>query len=277
MLVLERNARRSVAPIDSYFLEIDEATLLNNEEERDLAWRIQEGDKVAREQMIKANLRLVVSIARRCLGRGLCLADLIQEGNLGLVHAAERFDPCEGTRFSTYAKFWIQEALNKAVQKSSGPVRVPGYANHLMNEWRNATVILRDELGRNPTDREVANRLQLSERQLTIVLKAQRIHRNDTRDDYDAFRSLTSAIVDSRTPAPDAHMSADDEARQVIELLNQLPQREATILRLRFGLNGNAPATLFEIGHQLDLTRERVRQLEKSAIVKLRELIESAA
>ncbi len=183
MLLLDQSARRNVPPIASYFQEIDDTPLLRQEDEHELAQRVQEGDVEARDHMVKANLRLVVAIARRFVGRGMCLADLIQEGNLGLVHAVERFDPAQNTRFSTYAKYWIHQSFGVSLEKAAGPVRVPGYVNDLMTTWRRAAIDLHDELGRNPTDEEIADRLHLSNRQLAIVQKAQRIHNGVLRPD----------------------------------------------------------------------------------------------
>ena len=180
MLFLDDVARR-VAPTDAYFQEINETPLLRPEEECELAWRVQEGDVEARDRMVKANLRLVVAIARRFAGRGMCMADLIQEGNLGLVHAVERFDPSLNNRFSTYAKYWINEAMGDALEKTTSPIRLSAYANKLMADWRKAAGELHDELGRHATDEEIAGRLQMSKRQLDIVQKAQRIHHGVAR------------------------------------------------------------------------------------------------
>jgi RNA polymerase primary sigma factor len=278
MMLLEQKTRRNAPLMATYFEEINEASLLNADDERDLAERIQEGDMEARDEMIKANLRFVVSIARRFVGRGLCLSDLIQEGNLGLVHAVERFELCHNTRFSTYAKFWIQEAVGRAVENLSLPIRVPAHANELMLKWRKAAIQLRDETGVVPTDEQIAAKLNLSRRQLALVQKAERIHRNvSTSNTHDDLAASGKALSDSRTPAPDSDMMASEEMRQVLAFLDKLSLREATILRLRFGLNEPAPLTLVEIGRRFDLTRERVRQIEKDALNRLRKYMEEAA
>ncbi len=272
MLQLDQTARRSVSPLAMYFQEIDESALLTAEDEQELAWRVQQGDGEARDQMVKANLRLVVSLARQFAGRGHCLTDLIQEGNLGLVHAVERFDPSQHTRFSTYAKYWIQEALRKALEKMAGPVRVPGYANDLMANWRAASSELHSDLGRRPRDEEVAARLHLSPRRLAIVQKAQRIHNFvSQQESQDERRLAVNFLVDSPSTSPDARMTANDEMGHVLKLLQKLPGREATVLRMRFGLDGNEPMNLQEIGDHLNLTRERVRQLEKKGLAALRD------
>jgi RNA polymerase primary sigma factor len=278
-MILQDQATRRRAPLmATYFEEINEASLLNSDDERDLAERIQEGDMEARDEMIKANLRLVVSIARRFAGRGLCLSDLIQEGNLGLVHAVERFDPCRNTRFSTYAKYWIEDSMSRAMESLSGPIRVPAHANDLMSKWRKAANQLREETGAIPTDDQIAARLKLSRRQVAIVQKAERIHRNVSNPNtHDDLAAAGKALSDSRTPAPDSNMTANEEMRQVLAFLDKLPDREATILRLRFGLAGSAPLTLLEIGRRFDLTRERVRQLERDALGRLRELMDESA
>jgi RNA polymerase primary sigma factor len=262
------------SPMTSYFQEINETTLLNQEDERELARRVQEGDTEARDRMVKANLRLVVAIARRFAGRGMCLSDLIQEGNLGLVHAVERFDPAQNTRFSTYAKFWIEEGLGRALEKMTGPVRVPAYANELLANWRRAANDLHKKWGRHPTDEEIADRLKLAPRQLAIVQKAQRIHNNVAHlCSQDERGTAANELVDSRCQAPDAGLAADDELRHVLASLEKLPPRDVSILRLRYGLGGKDPMTLAEIGQQLDLTRERVRQLEHEALAKLRDFL----
>ena len=206
----------------------------------------------------------------------MCLADLIQEGNLGLVHAVERFDPEQNTRFSTYAKYWIQQALNKALKSTATPVHVPTYAKRSDRGLARKTVNqLRDELDRAPTDEEVAGRLQLSRRQLAIVQKARRIYSTDSHAGFqDKSDCITETLVDSRSPAPDACMSADEELQQVIKLMDRLPEREAKVLRLRYGLSGKSPLTLLEIGQQLNLTRERVRQIEKESLARLRDYME---
>jgi RNA polymerase primary sigma factor len=278
MVLLEQKTRRNAPLMATYFEEINETSLLNSDEERDLAQRVQEGDMEARDEMIRANLRLVVSIARRFVGRGLCLPDLIQEGNLGLVHAVERFEPERNTRFSTYAKYWIDEAVSRAVENQSGPIRVPVHANGLMSKWRKTANQLREESGAAPTDDQVAVRLNLSRRQLAIVQKAERIHRNvSTPNTHDDLAASGKALSDSRTPAPDSDMMANEEMQQVLAFLDRLPVREATILRLRFGLDEPAPLTLLEVGHRFDLTRERVRQIEKEALDRLRKFMDEAA
>jgi RNA polymerase primary sigma factor len=275
MLLLDQAAQRNGPPIASYFLEIGETQLLSQEDEQDLARRVQEGDVEARDEMVKANLRLVVAIARRFVGRGLGLSDLIQEGNLGLVHAVERFDPAQNTRFSTYAKFWIKEAIGEGLEKTAGPVRLSGYANGLMSNWRKAANELHNAMGRNPTDEEIGARLQLTKRQIAIVQKAQRIQQGASHvAPQDGIGAAADTLVDSRCSQPGAGLTADDEMRHVLELVDKLPHRAATVLRLRYGLSEKEPMTLHEIGQQLALTRERVRQIEKHALARLRDLIE---
>lgn len=277
MLVLNQASRGNVPPMASYFQDINESPLLTMDDEHDLAWRVEDGDAEARDQMVKSNLRLVVSIARGYVGRGLCLSDLIQEGNLGLVHAVERFDPSRNTRFSTYAKYWIQEAMRSALEEMAGPVRVPAYVNELMTKWRKTTADLHKELGRIPSDEEVAGSLQLSSRQFAIVKKAQRIHGGISHlDSQNESGTRANELVDPHSQGPDASMTANEEMQQVLAQLDKLPHREATVLRLRFGLGGNDPMTLNEIGQKLNLTRERVRQVEKDALTHLREFIEAA-
>jgi RNA polymerase primary sigma factor len=278
MLPLDQDMRRNVSPMASYFQEISEAQLLNPEDEQTLAWRVQDGNIEARDQMVRANLRFVVAIARRYVGRGLCLSDLIQEGSLGLVHAVERFDPSQNTRFSTYAKYWIQEAIGTSLEKTTGQVRVPAHANELLSKWRKTVVKLHGELGRAPTNEEVAGQLGLCPKKLAIVQKAQRIHEGIALSgSQDQGGNAADELVDFRNSQPGASLTANEEMLQVLKFLDELSPREATVLRLRFGLSGKDPMTLREIGQQLELTRERVRQLENEALPRLRELIHEAA
>jgi len=169
-------ARASRSPLDTYLREINETPLLSAEEERELAYRVQAGDPQARDHLVRANLRLVVNVARSYQGRGVDLPDLIAEGNLGLLRAAEAFDPDMQTRFSTYASFWVKQSLRRALVSTGRAIRLPSYMAQLLTEWRRATTQLHEELGRPPAEEEVAARLGLSARKLRLVKKAIRIH-----------------------------------------------------------------------------------------------------
>lgn len=255
--------------LGSYFQEINDTELLGPEEEQELAQRVREGDIAARNHLVRANLRLVVSIARRYCGRGLSLQDLIQEGNLGLIHAVELFDPEKHIRFSTYAKYWIQQSMQRALESLAAPVRVPSYANHLIVKWRRARNQLQAELGRPPSEQEIAQRLKLTERQLAIVQKALRIFNGLPR----TGAATNVPLEDLNSLEPADNLETNEEMQHVLHLLDRLDPREATVLRLHFGLDGKTPLALHEIGEQLHLTRERVRQIEKVALNKMRNLL----
>jgi RNA polymerase primary sigma factor len=259
-------------PLESYLREINETALLKAEEEKELAYRIEDGDSEARDRMVRANLRLVVNIARSYTGKGLALQDLIAEGNLGLLRAVEAFDPGMNTRFSTYASFWIKQSIKRAIVNMGKTIRLPAYTVQLLSDWRRASAQLQEELGRPPTHEEVATRLSLSKKKLNIVKKALRIqnatpHSEQTEDG----RSFDELLTDGRTKTPDAQMIESDELHQVLRLLDRMDPREATVLQMRFGLHEEEPKTLKEIGERLGLTRERVRQIEREALGKLRE------
>jgi RNA polymerase primary sigma factor len=258
-------------PLESYLNEINETPLLSAEEEKQLALRIAEGDQEARDHMIRANLRLVVSIARGYTGKGLGIQDLIAEGNMGLVRAVEGFDASRGTRFSTYASHWIKQSIRLAVIKTGKTIRLPAYMNELLVKWRRANAILQDKLGRAPTNEEIAARLNLSKKKLAIIQKAIRIYNAAPQEDGDGTVSIDETLFDENSRTPQANMQEADDLRQVMGLLGQMDQREAKVLRLRFGLDGEDPKTLKEIGDRLGLTRERVRQIETEALAKLRD------
>jgi RNA polymerase primary sigma factor len=274
---LSRKSRIHKSPLESYVREINETPLLSAGEEKELAYRIGNGDAPARDHMVRANLRLVVNLARGYLGKGLDLQDLIEEGNLGLLRAVEGFDPSMNTRFSTYAGFWIKQSMKRALVNSAKTIRIPAYMVELLSKWRRATAKLTDEFGRPPSPEEVALDMNLSQRKLNIIKKAIRIYNFSPQlNQAEAGVPLDDLVPDNRTATPDMQMSQSDELQQVMAMLESMDPREAIVLRMRFGLEDEAPKTLKEIGESLGLTRERVRQIETEALRKMREGLEAA-
>jgi RNA polymerase primary sigma factor len=260
------------SPLETYLREINETALLTADQEKDLARKIGAGSTEAREQMVRANLRLVVNIARGYTGKGLALQDLIEEGNLGLLRAVEGFDPTMNTRFSTYASYWIKQSIKRALVNTAKTIRIPAYMVELLAKWRRATNKLSDELGRPPTHEEVAKLLGLPKKKLSIIKKAIRVYNAAPQSDQtEAGWSIDEMLMDSRAKTPDTEMVETDDLKHVLILLEKMDKREATVLRMRFGLNDEEPKTLKEIGECLGLTRERVRQIESEALAKLSE------
>lgn len=265
-----RVSNRVQSPLETYLKEINETALLTADEEKSLSRRIRTGDAGARDHMVRANLRLVVNIARGYNNKGLPLPDLIEEGNLGLLRAVEGFDPDMDTRFSTYASYWIKQSIKRALVNTAKTIRVPAYMVELLSKWRKATAKLSDELGRTPTTDEVARELELPPKKVKIVKKAIELYNSTPQSESseDGW-SLGDIVPDERSKAPEDVLLDDDNLKHVYRMLDDMDEREATILRLRFGLDGDEPRTLKEIGEFLGLTRERVRQIENDALKRL--------
>ena len=257
-------------PLETYLRDINGTSLLTADDEKRLAVAIAGGDAEARDHMVRANLRLVVNIARGYANRGLLLPDLIEEGNLGLLRAVEGFDPKVGTRFSTYASYWIKQSIKRALINSGKTIRIPAYMVELLSKWRRATARLVDSLGRAPSHEEIARMLGLARKKLPIIKKAIHVHHASPQTDQaEGGWSLGDVLRDENTRCPAEVMLDADTMHHVLKRIESLDERAGTILKLRFGLGGGEPMTLKEIGVILGLTRERVRQIEAETLANL--------
>ena len=261
--------------IKEYLKEIDEAPLLSWDDEKSLAFAIiEENDPQAREQLIRSNLRLVVNIAKKYSGRGLTLGDLIEEGNLGLMRAVDTFDPDHGVRFSTYSAWWIKQAIKRAILSNSQPIHIPTYMVELINQWRQVYAEQESRLGRSVSLDEMATAMGVPLRKARAIREiVQVVDQGFQYDSTEQDAGLDEAIEDDTIITPDEYLGGNEQIQKALELLEEIDPREAEVLRLRFGLNGDEPLTLKQIGKELGLTRERVRQLQKNALDQLNELL----
>jgi RNA polymerase primary sigma factor len=261
--------------IKLYLREIGQVKLLTVAEEVELAARIKKGDKKAREHMIKANLRLVVKIARDYEGIGLPLLDLISEGNIGLMKAVERFDPAKGGKLSTYGSWWIKQAIKRALANQSKTIRLPVHLVDKISKMRRVGLKLQEELGHEPTDEELAAELGTTAGRVSQMRTASiRPASLDAPISDDDSNNFSEVVEDERAVDPYHELEDKTVVNMLQDMVKHLDEREATILRFRFGLDGGAEKTLEEVGEKFDVTRERVRQIQNLALRKLRKMIE---
>jgi RNA polymerase primary sigma factor len=261
--------------IKLYLREIGQVKLLTPEEEIKLAARIKKGDKKAREQMIKANLRLVVKIARDYEGIGLPLLDLISEGNIGLMKAVERFDPAKGGKLSTYGSWWIKQSIKRALANQSKTIRLPVHLVDKISKMRRLSLRLTEEFGREPTDEELAGELGITTARVSQMRQASLRPTSLDAPIGDEDSNLFSDIVeDENAHSPYDNLEDKTVTDMLLDMVKHLAPREATILQYRFGLDGGSERTLEEVGAKFDVTRERVRQIQNLALRKLRRMIE---
>jgi RNA polymerase primary sigma factor len=261
--------------IKLYLREIGQVKLLTPQEEIVLAARIKRGDKKAREQMIKANLRLVVKIARDYEGIGLPLLDLISEGNIGLMKAVERFDPKKGGKLSTYGSWWIKQSIKRALANQSKTIRLPVHLVDKISKMRRVAMKLQEELGREATDEELAGELDMTPTRVRQMrLAAIRPASLDAPIGDDESNNFSEVVEDENATTPYENLEDKTVSAMLQDMVKHLDEREATILRYRFGLDGGTEKTLEEVGVKFGVTRERVRQIQNLALRKLRKMIE---
>ena len=264
-------ASSHIDALDLYLKEIGNIQLLNAEQENELAERILNGDADARKTMIVSNLRLVVNIAKKYVGRGVELTDLIAEGNLGLMKAVGKFDPKRGNRFSTYASCWIRQAISRAIADQGRTIRLPVHVTDLVNKWLRVSRYLTQELGRRPTVSEIADEMGVSEDKVKHIAKlAQKPTSLETPVNDPDEVELLDLLADLSAISPIDQLDQDLQLEEIEKMLSNLRDREREMIILRFGLRDDIPRTLEEIGTMFGLTRERVRQIEAEAIAKLR-------
>jgi RNA polymerase sigma factor rpoD len=257
-----------------YLREIGKIPLLTAEEETDLAKRIVEGDKKAKDKMVEANMRLVVSIAKRYGGRGLDFLDLIQEGNTGLLRAVEKFDPDKGFKFSTYATWWIRQAITRAIADQARTIRIPVHMVETINKVLRTTRKLTQELNREPSVEEIAKEMDMEPEKIEYVMRIKQdiasLDASVGRDGDDEETSLGDFIEDEERVTPEDAAATQLLKEQMAKILSTLSEREQKIIKMRFGVGGGRPHTLEEVGAEFSVTRERIRQIEAKALSKLR-------
>ncbi len=262
-------------PIKSYLKEIKGIALLTAEQEVELARRVQKGDKAARDQMINANLRLVISIAKRYTNLGIALSDLIEEGNIGLMRGVDKFDPEKGFRFSTYASWWIKQGISRAIIDQGKMIRVPVYLNEEIIKYRKTVEKLTHELRRRPSAAEIAKKLKLTIEKVRELDNAiTKMSSLDAPLSEGGEGQVKDVVEDESMAAPDASVELFLNKERAHSILESLEERERIIMQLRFGLNEQEPHTLAQIAKKLGLSRERVRQIEEVTMKKLKKVVQ---
>lgn len=258
-------------PVRMYLKEIGKVPLLTSEQERAIAKRMEEGDESAKQELTEANLRLVVSIAKRYVGRGMLFLDLIQEGNLGLIKAVEKYDYVKGFKFSTYATWWIRQAITRAIADQARTIRIPVHMVETINKLVRIKRQLLQEFGREPSNEEIAEKMGITEAKVREIIKiSQEPVSLETPIGEEEDSHLGDFIPDEGAPAPAEAASFVLMKEQLLAVLDSLTDREKKVLKLRFGLDDGRQRTLEEVGHEFNVTRERIRQIEAKALRKLR-------
>ena len=273
--ITKQITNRESESLEKYFQEIGKVDLITMEDEVELAKRIREGDQIALEKMIKANLRLVVKIAHDYEGLGLPLLDLINEGNIGLMKAVERFDPAKGGKLSTYGAWWIKQSIKRALANQSKTIRLPVHLVDKISKMRRTAMKLQEVLGREPTDEELAEELGMTaSRVAQLRTAAIRPASLDAPIGDEDSNNFSEVVQDENAATPYQELEEKTVSSMLQEMVKTLDTREATILRYRFGLDGGSEKTLEEVGQKFGVTRERVRQIQNIALAKLRKMIE---
>lgn len=261
--------------IKAYLKEVRKGTLLSAKEEQELSRKIKKGNQAAREKMIQANLRLVINIAKRYIHFGMPLMDLIEEGNIGLMRAVDKFNPRKGFRFSTYAAWWIKQGITRAISEQVKTIRTPAYLNELLIKWKRASQRLSQKMNRQPTPQEIARSLRLSKRKTDLVTSwlATQTSSLDAPVGEGGETQVSDLLGDDAAASPDAGITRVMMRQNLESLMGQMSERERGVLDMRFGLLDNKTHTLAEVAKKLGVSRERVRQIEEQALKKLRNFI----